>query len=206
MEQLIYLDKFHQLLTTHVYHDILLVIRYKFLFLDIETVGLRYCEVLWQERFLFPFFVVLLYLFFSRDWVGVDLDLDTLIDVTKTDQVKSIVSFTIVECLLRFIGSPLYSFLNLIQVLLPLQILIFERIPIKQMPPETFTIIELVCLFKGYLIPTQIIISNIFGSFSLRCFHILISKPQRNIIDKGSHPLTNLRHIFVDIPPIYSFE
>lgn len=57
--------------------------------------------------------------------------LDTFVNFTKTDQVQSIVSFSIIESLFRLIRCPLYSLLHFIHIFFPLKVLILERVPVK---------------------------------------------------------------------------
>jgi hypothetical protein len=151
-------------------------------------------------------FVVFLYLFLVTRRVRVNLRLDALVDVAQTDQVQSVVPLAIVEGLFWFVSHPFHSLLHFVQILLSLHILILEGVPVEEMPPEPFPIMETVAFLKGNFVTAQVVICNVLHSFGLGYFHVLVCKVQGGVVDEGPHPLADFRHVLVDVPAVDGLE
>lgn len=155
-----------------------------------------------QGRLLLILFGVLFNLFLLGSRVRLNLRLNSLVNVSETDQIQSVIPLSVVESLFRFVSHSLHPFLHLTQILLSQQILVLKRVPVQQVPPESFSIMETISFFKGNVIAGQVVIRNVLYSLGLGQLRVLVSKIKRNIVDKGTHPLADLRHVLVDVSSV----
>lgn len=155
-----------------------------------------------QGRLLLILFGVLFNLFLLGSRVRLNLRLNSLVNVSEADQIQSVIPLSVVESLFRFVSHSLHPFLHLTQILLSQQILVLKGVPVQQVPPESFSIMETISFLKGNVIAGQVVICNILHSLGLGQLRVLVSKIKRNIVDKGTHPLADLRHVLVDVSSV----
>jgi hypothetical protein len=68
--------------------------------------------------------------------------------------------------------------LYFVHILFSLYLLVFEGVPVDQMSPEAFTVMENVSLFGGYFITSNIIPRDVFIGDVFGIFHVGFDEPE----------------------------
>lgn len=84
------------------------------------------------------------------------------------------------------IGIGLHSLLDLTQILLSLNLLIFEGVPINEMSPEAFAIMEVVAFLEGNVITADLILFDVFDHISFGTFHVEVDNFEGRVSQEGS--------------------
>ena len=135
---------------------------FEFLFLNIKSTRLRCSNIFGKIWLLFIITRLFLWLHLLFIRICCYFCLYSFINICKAYSLYNNISFSVVKCLLWLIWKRLYLLVYQVLCLFSFILESVEGVPIKKMPPESFTIMKFVIFFGLNVCSTEIIVLYIF--------------------------------------------